>query len=49
MDIPKEIEKWLIYDEDNFEYIIDEKAPKEIKQKYEKLLNDIDDFKIIDN
>ena len=47
MDIPEKIKKWLIYDENNFKYVVKENAPEEIKKDYEEFLNEINDFILI--
>ncbi len=47
MEIPKDIEVWLIYDEDKLEYVFKPNTPNEIKEKYYKYLEDTSDFKII--
>lgn len=46
MEIPKEIEKWLIYDEDKLEYVFKPNTPNEIKEDYYKFLEDTNDFKM---
>lgn len=46
MEIPKDVEKWLIYDTDKLEYIFKPNTPKEIKDKYYKFLEEIQDFNI---
>ena len=47
MDVPKEIEKWLVFDEKKFEYVLKEDAPKEIKKAYQEYLIKINDFILI--
>lgn len=44
MDIPKDIERWLVYDDKKFEYTFKAGTPKEIKERYYKFLEEIEDF-----
>lgn len=46
MGMPKEIEKWLVYDTKKFEYVFNENTPKHIKEEYYKFLKEIEDFVI---
>ena len=47
MEIPKDIEKWLIYDENKLEYVFKPDTPKEIKERYYKYLEETSDFELI--
>lgn len=47
MEIPKDIEIWLIYDSDKLEYVFKPNTPQDIKDRYYEFLESIKDFDIV--